>query len=60
MGSTRRKPGELSPQVEGYHAWLAHQRYTPQTVRNIPTNASRLKWIEAEFTALRLLRTQRN
>ncbi len=23
MASTRRKPGRLAPQVEGYRAWLA-------------------------------------
>ena len=34
MASTRRKPGQLGPQVEGYRAWLAHRGYTPQTVRN--------------------------
>jgi len=35
MASTRRKPGQLGPQVEGYRAWLAHQGYTSQTVRNM-------------------------
>ena len=28
MASTRRKPGQLGPQVEGYRAWLADRGYT--------------------------------
>ena len=35
MSGTRRKPGRLGPQVEGYRAWLAQRGYTPQTVRNM-------------------------
>ena len=35
MSGTRRKPGQLGPQVEGYRAWLAHRGYTSQTVRNM-------------------------
>ena len=35
MAGTRRKPGQLGPQVEGYRAWLAHRGYTSQTVRNM-------------------------
>ena len=35
MSGTRRKAGQLGPQVEGYRAWLAQRGYTPQTVRNM-------------------------
>ena len=35
MSGTRRKAGQLGPQVEGYRAWLALQGYTPQTVRGM-------------------------
>ena len=46
MASTRRKPGQLGPQVEGYRAWLAHRGYTPQTVRNMLADLGRLgRWM---------------
>ena len=35
MSGTRRKPGGLGPQVEGYRAWLEQRGYTPDTVRNM-------------------------
>jgi len=35
MSGTRRKAGQLGPQVDGYQAWLAQRGYTPQTVRNM-------------------------
>lgn len=35
MSGTRRKPGGLGPQVEGYRAWLVQRGYTPSTVRNM-------------------------
>lgn len=35
MSGTRRKPGGLGPQVEGYRAWLGQRGYTPSTVRNM-------------------------
>ena len=35
MAGTRRKPGLLGPQVEGYRAWLAERGYTPQTIGNM-------------------------
>jgi site-specific recombinase XerD len=35
MSGTRRKPGGLGPQVEGYEAWLVQRGYTPSTVRNM-------------------------
>ena len=49
MASTRRKPGQLGPQVEGYRAWLAHRGYTPQTVRNMLADLGRLgRWMSRE------------
>ena len=49
MGSTRRKPGQLGPQVEGYRAWLAQRGYTPQTVRNMLADLGRLgRWMSGE------------
>lgn len=35
MSGTRRKPGRLGPQVEGYQAWLVRRGYRPETVRNM-------------------------
>ena len=35
FGSSRRKAGGLTAQVEGYRAWLAERGYTPQTARNM-------------------------
>jgi hypothetical protein len=35
MSGTRRKAGWLGPQIGGCQAWLAHQGYTPATVRNM-------------------------
>ena len=35
FGSTRRKAGVLTAQVEGYRAWLAERGYTTQTARNM-------------------------
>jgi site-specific recombinase XerD len=49
MGSTRRKPGQLGPQVVGYRAWLAHRGYTPQTIRNMLADLGRLgRWMSGE------------
>jgi hypothetical protein len=49
MASTRRKPGQLGPQVEGYRAWLAHRGYTPQTVRNTLADLGQLGlWMSRE------------
>jgi site-specific recombinase XerD len=49
MSGTRRKPGQLGPQVEGYRAWLAHRGYTPQTVRNMLADLGRLgRWMSRE------------
>ena len=47
--STRRKPGQLGPQVEGYRGWLAHQGYTSQTVRNMLADLGQLGlWMSRE------------
>lgn len=35
FGSTRRKAGVLTAQVEGYRAWLAERGYAAQTARNM-------------------------
>ncbi len=35
MSGTRRKAGQLGPQVEGYRSWLAQRGYTPGTARNM-------------------------
>ncbi|MFC9534309.1 tyrosine-type recombinase/integrase [Streptomyces sp. NPDC056975] len=35
IGSTRRKAGFLTAQVEGYRAWLAERGYTTLTIRNM-------------------------
>src|SRR6266550_2923048 len=49
MASTRRKPGRLGPQVEGYRAWLAHRGYTSQTVRNMLADLGQLGlWMSRE------------
>jgi site-specific recombinase XerD len=49
MASTRRKPGQLGPQVEGYRAWLAHRGYTPQTIRNMLADLGRVgRWMSRE------------
>ena len=52
MAGTRRKPGELGPQVEGYRTWLADRGYTPQTVRNMLADLGRLgRWMSGEGLA---------
>lgn len=49
MASTRRKPGQLGTQVEGYRAWLTHRGYTPLTVRNMLADLGRLgRWMSGE------------
>jgi site-specific recombinase XerD len=49
MAGTRRKPGQLGPQVEGYRAWLTHRGYTPQTVRNMLADLGRVgRWMSRE------------
>jgi site-specific recombinase XerD len=49
MASTRRKPGQLGPQVEGYRGWLEHRGYTPQTVRNMLADLGQVgRWMSRE------------
>ena len=49
MAGTRRKPGQLGPQVEGYRAWLTHRGYTSQTVRNMLAGLGRAgRWMSRE------------
>ena len=49
MSGTRRKPGVLGPQVEGYRSWLTRQGYTPGTVRNMLKELGQLgRWLLAE------------
>lgn len=49
MASTRRKPGQLGPQVEGYRVWLAHRGYTSQAVRNMLADLGQLgRWMSRE------------
>jgi site-specific recombinase XerD len=47
MSGTRRKPGRLAPFVEGYRVWLLEAGYTPQTVRMMLRDLSRLgRWMD--------------
>lgn len=49
MAGTRRKPGQLGPQVEGYRAWLGYRGYTSQTVRNMLADLGQLGlWMSRE------------
>lgn len=49
MASTRRKPGQLGPQVEGYRAWLQDRGYTPQTIRNMLADLGWLgRWMSGQ------------
>ena len=49
MAGTRRKPGQLGPQVEGYRVWLAHRGYTSQTVRNMLADLGSVgRWMSGE------------
>jgi site-specific recombinase XerD len=52
MASSRRKPGQLGAQVEGYRVWLADRGYTSQTVRNMLADLGRLgRWMSGEGLA---------
>ena len=49
MSGTRRKPGGLGPQVEGYRAWLVAQGYTPSTIRNMLKELGQVgRWLTVE------------
>jgi site-specific recombinase XerD len=46
MASTRRKPGLLGSQIEGYRAWLIVRGYAPETVRNMLKDAGHVgRWL---------------
>jgi site-specific recombinase XerD len=49
MSGTRRKPGLLGSEVEGYRAWLTQQGYTPGTVRNMLKELGQVgRWLSSE------------
>ena len=49
MSGTRRKAGQLGPQVEGYRAWLTQRGYTPATVRNMLKDLGQVGlWLSTE------------
>jgi site-specific recombinase XerD len=49
VASSRRKPGQLGPHVEGYRAWLTDRGYTPQTVRNMLADLGSVgRWMSGE------------
>jgi hypothetical protein len=48
MAGTRRKAGQLAPQVEGYRAWLKQRGYTLPTVRNMLKDLAKVgSWLLA-------------
>ena len=49
MSGTRRKPGQLGPQVEGYRVWLVQRGYTPGTIRNMLMDLGHVgRWLGVE------------
>lgn len=49
MSGTRRRPGRLGPQVEGYRAWLLQRGYRPQTVRDMLKELGQVgRWLVVE------------
>lgn len=49
MSGTRRKAGQLRPQVEGYRAWLGQRGYTPATIRNMLKDLGQVGlWLSTE------------
>jgi site-specific recombinase XerD len=60
MAGTRRKPGEMGPQVEGYRAWLVGQGYRPETVRNMLKELGQVgRWLCVEGLEAEQLDEQR-
>jgi site-specific recombinase XerD len=60
MSGTRRKPGGLGRQVEGYRAWLAHRGYTSSTVRNMLKELGQVgRWLEVQQLEAEQLDEQR-
>ena len=53
VASSRRKPGRLGPQVDGYQAWLLKRGYSPDTVRNMLKLLGQIgRWLEVENLAV--------
>lgn len=49
MSGTRRKPGRLGQEVDGYRAWLLGRGYRPETVRNMLKELGQVgRWLTAE------------
>jgi len=47
MGTTRRKSGVLTAEIEPYRQWLLQQGFTPATVRLLLRNLSQLGvWLQ--------------
>ena len=60
MGTTRRKAGLLTSEVEGYRAWLTQRGYTPQTIRNMLKDLGQLGlWLQDEGLKVDALNEQR-
>lgn len=60
MSGTRRKPGGLGTQVEGYEAWLVQRGYTPSTVRNMLKELGQVgRWLMVEELEAEQLDEQR-
>lgn len=49
MVGPRCKPGRMGPYVVAYQSWLAENRYTPGTIRNIQKVLSDFgRWLEQQ------------
>ncbi len=49
MSGTRRKAGQLGPQVEGYRVWLSDQGYTSDTIRNMLKDLGQVgRWLSSK------------
>jgi len=49
MSGTRRKAGQLGPQVEGYRGWLARRGYTTETVRHMLKDLGQVgRWMSSQ------------
>lgn len=60
MSGTRRKPGLLGPQVEGYRTWLVQRGYTPGTIRNMLKDLGRVgRWLSVEGLTAEQLNEER-
>src|SRR5262245_22526010 len=60
MAGTRRKPGLLGPQVEGYRTWLVQRGYTSATVRNMLKDLGQVgRWLEETGLAAGRLNEER-